>query len=138
MQISSCLAGTMIQRTKTAAAHSISYPLTSIFNIPHGVAVSFTLPSLLLFNSKGGRKEVILRAALRLGFNSIEEWSEYILFILKDLNINNSLQPLKKSSNWRDYVEEMFTPSRMKNNCEKLSHADVEEILENSLKKLSL
>ncbi len=138
MQIASCLAGTLIQVTKTAAAHSISYPLTSIFDIPHGVAVSFTLPNLLLFNSRGKRKNIILKAALELGFKSIEDWSKSIIVILKDLNINNNLRPIQESSKWQDYVEEMFTPSRMKNNCEELSQIDVKQILENSLKDFSL
>jgi len=138
MQIASCLAGTLIQVTKTAAAHSISYPLTSVFGIPHGVAVSFTLPKLLLFNSRGKRKKIILKVALELGFKSIEEWSKSIMVILKDLNIENSLLPIQESLRWQNYVEEMFTPSRMKNNCEKMSYFDVKQILESSLNEFSL
>ena len=49
---SSCLAGIAISSTKTALAHSISYPFTTNFNLAHGVACSFTLPSLLNFNSQ--------------------------------------------------------------------------------------
>ena len=40
-----------ISQTRTALAHSISYPLTTAFNMPHGVACSFTLSSLLRFNA---------------------------------------------------------------------------------------
>ena len=36
-------AGLAFSNTKTAAAHSISYPLTAYFNIPHGIASSFAL-----------------------------------------------------------------------------------------------
>ena len=37
------IAGFAISNTKTAAAHSISYPLTINFNIPHGIACSLPL-----------------------------------------------------------------------------------------------
>ena len=41
------LAGLAFSNTLTNAAHSISYPLTSMFDIPHGIASSITLVSLL-------------------------------------------------------------------------------------------
>ena len=47
MQQSSVLAGLAISQTRTAIAHSISYPLTSFFGVPHGLACSFTLPKLI-------------------------------------------------------------------------------------------
>ncbi|MFW8566873.1 phosphonoacetaldehyde reductase [Orrella sp. 11846] len=43
----SMLAGLAISQTRTALAHSISYPVTSHFGVPHGLACSFTLPVLL-------------------------------------------------------------------------------------------
>ncbi len=61
LQEASVLAGLAISQTKTAIAHSISYPLTTHFGIPHGLACSFTLPALLKLNSakllKSGLKE---------------------------------------------------------------------------------
>ncbi len=50
LQTASMLAGLAISQTRTAIAHSISYPLTSHFNVPHGLACSFTLPKLLEMN----------------------------------------------------------------------------------------
>lgn len=47
MQLSSTLAGLAISKTRTAIAHSISYPMTLEFDIPHGLACSFTLPKIL-------------------------------------------------------------------------------------------
>lgn len=52
MLIASTLAGLAISDTKTAIAHSISYPLTAHYNIPHGLACSFTLEFLLNENIK--------------------------------------------------------------------------------------
>lgn len=47
MQQASLLAGLAISQTRTAIAHSISYPLTSHYGVPHGLACSFTLPALI-------------------------------------------------------------------------------------------
>lgn len=47
MQTASMLAGLAISVTRTAIAHAISYPLTSHYAVPHGLACSFTLPALL-------------------------------------------------------------------------------------------
>jgi len=66
MQQASLLAGLAISQTRTAIAHAISYPLTSYFNVPHGIACSFTLPTLIeeYLKSKPDYKnrELILRA----------------------------------------------------------------------------
>ncbi|SFX25076.1 phosphonoacetaldehyde reductase [Marinospirillum alkaliphilum] len=47
MQQASLLAGLAISQTRTAIAHSISYPLTSHYGVPHGLACSFTLLTLI-------------------------------------------------------------------------------------------
>lgn len=47
IQLSSTYAGLAISHTRTAIAHSISYPMTLAFEIPHGLACSFTLPKIL-------------------------------------------------------------------------------------------
>ena len=48
--IASNIAGLAISQTRTAIAHSISYPITLNFNVPHGLACSFTLATLLKKN----------------------------------------------------------------------------------------
>jgi alcohol dehydrogenase class IV len=47
MAIASLSAGLAFSNTKTAIAHSLSYPLTLRHNLPHGVACSFSLPMIL-------------------------------------------------------------------------------------------
>ena len=46
MQKASLTAGLAIGISRTAIAHSISYPLTLHFGVPHGLACSFTLPRI--------------------------------------------------------------------------------------------
>jgi alcohol dehydrogenase len=51
MSIAAHLAGKAINLTKTTAAHAISYPITTYFNVPHGHAVALTLGEFFLINS---------------------------------------------------------------------------------------
>lgn len=50
MQTASLLAGLAMSTTQTALAHSISYPFTSRFGMPHGLACSFTLAEVARYN----------------------------------------------------------------------------------------
>jgi alcohol dehydrogenase len=50
VQQASLLAGMAMGTTQTALAHSISYPFTGRFGLPHGLACSFTLPEVARFN----------------------------------------------------------------------------------------
>ncbi len=47
MQLASTFSGYAISHTRTAIAHSISYPMTLAYGMPHGLACSFTLPKIL-------------------------------------------------------------------------------------------
>ena len=51
MSMASYLAGKAINISKTTAPHALSYPMTSQYGIPHGIAVSLTLGPMLVFNA---------------------------------------------------------------------------------------
>lgn len=53
------IAGKAINITKTTAAHALSYPLTSHFNIPHGEAVSMFMPIVFKLNTTYEDKNLI-------------------------------------------------------------------------------
>ena len=46
LQEAAMLAGLAISQSRTAIAHSISYPITSSYGMPHGLACSFTIPAI--------------------------------------------------------------------------------------------
>jgi len=79
IQTAATLAGFAMGTTQTALAHSISYPFTSQFGVPHGLACSFTLAEVARFNMETNfeRMEPI---ALGLGCNieqiplQLENW----------------------------------------------------------------
>jgi alcohol dehydrogenase len=48
MAMAALLAGLAFSNTRTALAHSLSYPITLQYDLPHGLACSFSLPMLML------------------------------------------------------------------------------------------
>jgi len=52
-------AGKAINITTTTAAHAISYPITTYFNVPHGHAVALTLGKFFVINSDVTRNDVV-------------------------------------------------------------------------------
>jgi alcohol dehydrogenase len=46
--LTSLFAGLAFSNTKTAIAHSLSYPITLRHGVPHGIACSFCLPEVML------------------------------------------------------------------------------------------
>jgi alcohol dehydrogenase class IV len=51
MALAAHLAGKAINISKTTAAHAISYPITTYFNVPHGHAVALTLGKFFIINA---------------------------------------------------------------------------------------
>ena len=46
LQEAAMFAGLAISQSRTAIAHSISYPITASYGMPHGLACSFTIPAI--------------------------------------------------------------------------------------------
>ncbi len=61
MSKSAHLSGRAINITRTTAPHALSYAMTSHFAVPHGHAVALTLGEMLVYNSGGGRHDVVDR-----------------------------------------------------------------------------
>ena len=109
----STLAGLAFSNTKTAIAHSISYPLTMEYNIPHGIASSITLPPLLVLSKDAIRKE-LSQIYDKLGIDSLEEFIDNIKLIynkkldyrLRDWRVNKKdLVPLVDKCYTKDRIE---------------------------------
>ena len=127
--LGSQLAGQAFSNTRTAAAHSISYPLTAHFGIPHGVACSMPLRPLLKINEAKIRPQVDQILEL-LSASSVEEiWTSLaqcflgkVGFCLRDYGVNRS------DLSW--VKDECFTKGRMENNIVDLNIDDVGSILD--------
>ena len=124
----SSVSGLAFSNTTTAAAHSISYPLTIHYGIPHGVAASISLIPLLEIN-----KKMINNSIDRIIENNEITYDE-LKAIIK--GIPHQIIPYRLSE-WGIHerqipkiAEESFTKGRMDNNIVDLSQKDVCFILE--------
>ncbi len=125
-------AGLAFSNTKTAAAHSISYPLTALYGIPHGIACSMTINSLMKLNKPYIEEKVsTLLAELTLSdFN--EFWS----------NIYNTVSPITgfrlsnynvKAEDLNELIKHCFNKDRIGNNIHPMNESDVFNILKSTL-----
>lgn len=106
MQQASFLAGRAISQTKTALAHSISYPLSLYFKIPHGLACSFTLISIYNYISSVSELE-------KNDLNK-EEISGAIFF-LNSLDLGKKISSYCSKQQAVGLIQEMINPSRADN-----------------------
>jgi alcohol dehydrogenase len=138
------LAGKAINITRTTAAHSLSYPMTSRFGIPHGTAVSLTLGSFFTFNeqtqdndcndSRGAVfvKKRILEIKEMLNIKRSESAEKVIEKFFSNLSLLRKLRNFNiKQEDIEIIINEGFTPDRVKNNPRKVSILTAKKILKN-------
>ena len=127
--LASMYAGLSFSNTKTAAAHSISYPLTLKYAIPHGVACSMPLFPLLRINRKemGGKLD---RLFMNCEVKSPDELESRVKSAVRG-KVPFSLAEFGVRKNELDgLVGQSFTKERMANNIVELNSGDVRKVLE--------
>ncbi|MCE5343154.1 MAG: phosphonoacetaldehyde reductase [Eubacteriales bacterium] len=129
MALGSLLAGLAFSRTRTTACHSISYPLTLLFGIPHGFAVALTLSSVLKRN-EAAVPEITRLTAVFSGQGGFENWLT---------RVSRSVQPLRLSAfgltdtDLPAVRDRAFTPGHMDNNPVPFTPDEVLAILRENL-----
>jgi len=123
------IAGLAFSNTKTAASHSIGYPLTAYFGIPHGIASSLTLVPILKKNGpliKNELKTIIKRLKL----TDTDELAEGIKIIPHPV-LEFNLRGWGAGYEDLDWLTPLcFYKDRMRNNIADLTESDVRSILE--------
>jgi len=125
----SLFAGLAFANTRTAAAHSISYPLTLRLGIPHGIACAMTLPALWRINAphmpaKAERLRLLLggRDVLAILERLLRFAAARVPFTLSAYGAGpGDVEALARAS---------FTKGRMENNLVELGLDDVRAILQ--------
>jgi phosphonate metabolism-associated iron-containing alcohol dehydrogenase len=125
----SLFAGLAFSNTRTAAAHSLSYPLTLRFAIPHGIACAMTLPALWRINAPHMPLKAE-RLRLLLGGEDFANSLERLLHFVADRLPFTLAAYGASASDLATLVRESFTKGRMDNNLVDLRPADVRAILE--------
>lgn len=130
MLLASLLAGLAFSNTKTAAAHSLSYPMTLHFGVIHGQASSITLPALLRFNAEASL-ERMTQLAKAVGGNSIESGAKRIQVLLQRVGLKTSLSELGIDADGVELcVREGYTPDRAGHNLRDLNAEGLREVLQ--------
>jgi len=143
MALAAHLSGKAINISKTTAPHSISYPITSFFDIPHGHAVSLTIGQILEYNYHVSKKDCndnrgsefvknrIDEIISLLGCKNIVKAKERIKILMKNIELENKLSFLGIDERGVEkIVEKGFTPERMNNNPRKIHKENLREILD--------
>ncbi len=138
LQQASLLTGLAFSNTKTALAHSISYPLTSKLKVPHGLACSFTLPEIMRINYKQDKQRVgiVIQA---LGCSLLDEAVEALYKAFVNVGIPEYLQQfIVDISDVTTLDAEFIAPGRAENNITHVSQSDAIEILRSALSLLTI
>lgn len=135
MASASLLAGLSISHTRTAICHSISYPLTLAFGLPHGLACGFSMLEVYNFNAAHIKDDIVTIEQQLNGkkipeiIDAIYEKYEFYQLVRRHVQyIDNVLELLP----------EMVTPGRADNNIRKFNQLELENIVRSSCSRASL
>lgn len=129
----SLLAGLAISHTRTALCHSISYPLTAHFGVPHGLACAFTMPEVCKLNLKADDGRFSELAQALTGKAESEVLHNVFVKLNRKLAVAEQVKGYIPSLEGLLVLEsEMYDPSRANNNLESLEQGRLKEILSNA------
>lgn len=112
--MASLSAGLAFSNTKTAIAHNISYPITLGWGVTHGIACSFTLPTILRsIIGVGGFREDALK---QIFGEDLSEGADHLTRFLEDLKIGTKFSDhgLPKNKHL-EIIDEAFAGERGRN-----------------------
>jgi alcohol dehydrogenase len=125
----SLLAGLSISHTRTAICHSISYPLTLAFGLPHGLACGFSMLEVYNFNATH-IKDDIITIEQQLNGNKVPDiieaiYKKYDFYQL----VRNHIQ---HTDSVLELLPQMVSPERADNNIRKFNQIELERIIRSS------
>jgi len=140
------LAGKAINITKTTAPHALSYSLTSYFGIPHGQAVSLTLPEFLKYNysvtesdsadERGAEfvKKSVGEIIDLLGCRNVIEAADEFKKLMTGIGLKTRLSEFEiKSEDDLKIIEDNINYERLGNNPRRVTKDAVQKIVKNIL-----
>lgn len=111
MAEASVIAGLAFTLPKTTACHAISFPLTTLYNIPHGEGCAMTLDKLIRINadSENGRLHTF---AKNLGFKDAYDMADTTLVLKKAIGLRTDLKAFNLTD---EAIEELIIKSEHPN-----------------------
>lgn len=137
MSLAALEAGRAFSQTKTTAVHSVSYPLTVHYGIPHGLACGLTLPYFLEHNYDVSQddcldqrgpdfvKERIREIVGFLGVRDVEAGKEHLIKLMESIKL-----PSQVEFDMDLVVKDAFAPERVGNNPRLVTEENLRRILE--------
>lgn len=125
----SLMSGLAFSNTKTTICHSLSYPMTALYGVSHGQAVSVTLPAFLLWNADAisAKLPQLLEA---FGAASAENAADQIRALMTSIGLSVSLNGLGIGDDEIEAViEQGFYADRADNNPKRVGSLDARTIL---------
>ncbi len=110
--------GKAINITRTSVAHSISYPLTLKYGVPHGLACSFTLDAIYKICEINIDNSEKLNTMIR---NSLKN--------LKKLSLNKELNNYLSLNQSLELIDKMITKDRVRTFSGNIDKETIKEIL---------
>jgi alcohol dehydrogenase len=129
------LGGFAISCNATALAHSMSYPLTAAFGMPHGLACSFTLPELMRFNGETAPDRVGMIAEV-LGESDIPAAASRLGNLFRKWDVSGHVRRYldsDKAPRLAQLRERLLAPGRASNNVRPATSDDALGIIRRSL-----
>ncbi|QEY59412.1 phosphonoacetaldehyde reductase [Pseudomonas sp. C27(2019)] len=133
MAEASLLAGLAISHTRTALCHSISYPLTAHFGVPHGLACALTMPEVCQINLAVDDGRFVALAQALTGQSDVGLLFNVFLELNNQLNVAEQVHAyIPKLDDLINLQSEMYNPSRAANNLAAITDSDLRRILKKS------
>jgi alcohol dehydrogenase len=132
MQYGSLFGGLAISSNATALGHSMSYPLTSRFGMPHGLACSFALPELMRFNGEYAPERVGLIAEAMEAADFSEAASRLEL-LFADWEVPGQVSRYLTREKVDKVKDLLIAPARASNNLRPATSDDALAIIHRSL-----
>lgn len=134
----SLLGGLAISRSRTALCHSMSYPITAHFDLPHGLACGFTLPEVFAFN-RGADDGHFQRIARDLGFTDADALESRLHRLMEELDVPGWLKKyMGERASVASLAPQMLTPGRADNNLRTATVEQVADILDRACRARGL
>jgi len=128
----SMLAGLTISNARTTAVHAISYPMTVSYGVPHGLACSLVLPSMMRFNASAMAAEKEQTLLHNLGAKSMDHLAESVEQLQTQLELPVTLNAIGIGPGEISMiVKNGYRPDRMSNNPRQISSQQLTSLLEN-------
>ena len=126
----SLFAGLAFSNTKTALAHSISYPLTAHFGLPHGLACALPLPHLLRFNALKASERVEIMAEAFRSDTTDESMTSELTKLFEKTGVSLSLSDYGIDKTQVEVIaNSAFTLGRADNNIAEVNESDLFNII---------